>query len=155
MKPWVKGLYLSRWACGDLSGVLPWSEDENARVQVIKEETRFGHKIVEEEMKAGTAGKDGNLASCGCPIRSSPPPLPKTMPFKESQVGDLKQWLLDRYASSTFNVCTHQPLNKMTGPPLRFQMDPNVTPVAKHIPAPVPWQWREQVKKGLDADWGN
>ena len=148
----VKGLYLSRWACGDLSGVLPWSEDENARVQVIKEETRFGHKIVEEEMKAGTAGKDGNVASCGCPIRSSPPPLPETMPFKESQVGDLKQWLLDRYASSTFNVCTHQPLNKMTGPPLRFQVDPNVTPVAKHIPAPVPWHWREQVKEGLDAD---
>ena len=148
----VKGLYLSRWACGDLAGVLPWSEERNAKVQAVKEDTQLGHQMVDEETKVETVGKESRLASCGCPIRSSPPPIPRTMPFEENQVENLKQWLLERYSASTFNVCTHQPLNKMTGPPLRLQVDQSVTPVAKHIPAPVPWHWREQVKEGLDAD---
>ena len=53
---------------------------------------------------------------------------------------------------SAFNVCTHQPLPKMSGPKLKLIVDPTVTPVAKHVPAPVPCRFREKVKAGLEAD---
>ena len=46
----------------------------------------------------------------------------------------------------------HQKLNKMFGPPLKLIVDPSVEPVAKHVPAPVPWHFREKVKAELEAD---
>ena len=49
-------------------------------------------------------------------------------------------------------MCTHQKLNKMSGPPLKLIVDPILEPVAKHVPAPVPWHFREKVKAGLEAD---
>ena len=60
--------------------------------------------------------------------------------------------MLDRYAASAFKVCTHQKLNKMSGPPLKLIVDPTVEPVAKHVPALVLWHFREKVKAGLEAD---
>ena len=56
------------------------------------------------------------------------------MQFKENEVYKLEKWLLDRYTSSAFNICTHQILKKMAGPPLK------------------PWHFREQVKECLYAD---
>ena len=68
------------------------------------------------------------------------------MPSNVGEVDKLQQWLLDRYAASAFNVCTHQPLPKMSGPKLKLIVDPTVTPVAKHVPALGPWQFRKKVK---------
>ena len=48
----------------------------------------------------------------------------------------MKDWLLKRYASSTFNKCTHQLLPSMTGPPLKIHIDPNAVPVAVNTPVP-------------------
>ena len=51
-------------------------------------------------------------AKCGCHKRSlPPPPLPTTLPFPatEDNREKLQQYLLQYYASSTFNVCEHQP----------------------------------------------
>ena len=70
------------------------------------------------------------------------------------EVDKLQQWLLDRYTASVFNVCTHQPLPKMSGPKLKLIVDPMVPPVAKHVAAPVPWHLREKVKAGVKADCG-
>ena len=67
---------------------------------------------------------------CTCPIRTKPPPLPESLPFPEDQPEKLREWLLQRYASSTFNTCTHQPLPLMSGEPLRIYVDPNVKPLA-------------------------
>lgn len=145
----VTGLYLSRSACGDLAGVLPWTEDILG-VNSIGSAVGLDHE--EGEVHQADDGTESQRAPCGCPARSAPPPLPTEMPFGEEEVDKLQDWLLKRYAGSAFNVCTHQKLNKMTGPPLELKVDPTVTPVARHVPAPIPWHFKEQVKAGLEAD---
>lgn len=91
---------------------------------------------------------------CDCPKRQQPPPRPTQLPFEptDENVPRMRQWLLDRYAGSTFNRCPHQPLPMMSGPPIQIHMDPNAQPTAVHTPAPIPIHWREKVKEQLDAD---
>lgn len=96
-----------------------------------------------------------DTADCGCPRRQLPPKSPNKLPFEVKTPNDvtrLKDWLLQRYKSSTFNVCTHQNLPYMKGPPLRLSIDPNAKPVAHHTPLSVPLHWMESVKAGLDQD---
>ena len=78
---------------------------------------------------------------CSCPKRDLPPSSPASLPCDptESNLPILKQFLLDRYASSAFNVCENQAL------PLELHVDPSVKPVAVHRPAVVPIHWREAV----------
>ena len=40
----------------------------------------------------------------------------------------------------------------MSGPPLKLDVDPNVTPTAVHTPIPVPIHWQDEVKAQLDRD---
>lgn len=91
---------------------------------------------------------------CNCPPRQTPPPLPTSLPFPATEKNreKLERWLLDYYKSSTFNVCEHQKLPMMSGPPMRLLIEDNATPVAYHTPIPVPVHWQEQVKAGLDQD---
>ena len=56
------------------------------------------------------------------------------------------------YAPSCFNVCEHQPLPMMTGPPLSMTIDPDAIPKPQHHPIPVPLHWQKEVKDGLDRD---
>ena len=90
---------------------------------------------------------------CSCPTRQQPPPLPTTLPFPaEGENRDkLEKWLLQYYRSSTFNVCTHQPLPMMSGSPMSLMVG-ETKPVAHHTPIPVPIHWQEQVKADLDRD---
>ena len=92
--------------------------------------------------------------NCGCPHRQCPPPPPTSLPIgaTEEKRECLEKWLLDYYSSSSFNVCQHQPLPKMFGPPIRLMVDPDARPVAHHTPIPVPIHWQEAVKAGLDQD---
>lgn len=92
--------------------------------------------------------------SCSCSPRQSPPSRPVKLPFSpcEANNGKMRQWLLDRFSSSTFNKCRHQRLPKMSGPPIAIHIQPGVKPTAVHSPAPIPLHWKEQVKKQLDAD---
>ena len=94
------------------------------------------------------------IAECQCPPRSSLPPMPTSMPFPATKdnVKSIEQWLLDFYASSTFNVCPHHELPMMTGPPIALMVNPDATPEAVHTPFPVPLHWQEDVKAGLDRD---
>ena len=64
----------------------------------------------------------------------------------------LKNWILKRYAASAFNVCPHQKLPVMSGPPLHFDIEKGAKPIATHVPSPVPLHWQAKVKEGLDAD---
>ena len=52
------------------------------------------------------------------------------------------------------NAIHHQQLPKMSGAPLKFTMDPTAPPVTKHkhVPAAIPWNFREKVKAGLEPD---
>ena len=47
---------------------------------------------------------------CHCPERQAPPGKPTVLPFPCTPENNdrMKRWLLDRYASSTFNTCTRQ-----------------------------------------------
>ena len=98
-----------------------------------------------------------NLATselCDCPRRARPPAKPTTlpMPATEANRAALQIHLLRIYAQSTFNTCPHQPLPRMTGPPLRLMLDEDATPVAHHTPIPVAIHWQDEVKAGLDQD---
>ena len=65
------------------------------------------------------------IADCGClrrTIAPDPPGLPLEATEQNRQA--LRQYLLDHYASSTFNTCEHQPLPLMHGPPLQLHVDP-------------------------------
>ena len=66
-------------------------------------------------------------APCGCPSHEKPPPLPDKLPFPatEENVGKMKQWLLDRYASSTFNRCPHRSSTKVL-PALQQDLQSNI-----------------------------
>ena len=94
------------------------------------------------------------IASCGCLKRRPPPPKPKELPFPctKENVPKMKQWLAERYKSSTFNKCPHQVLPEMVGPPIQIHIDPDAKPVNLKTPAPVPLHWQEQVKKDLLRD---
>ena len=95
------------------------------------------------------------LAPCGCLVRTMPPDPPPAPPFPitSSNTHLIQAWLLDYYASSAFNTCTHQPLPLMTGlPPLRLLLKEGSVPHAIHTPATVPAHWTQQVRKDLEQD---
>ena len=97
---------------------------------------------------------DRHLAPCGCEVRTKPPERPHKLPFEcnESNVPRMRQWLLDRYASSTFNKCSHQQLPLMEGPPISILIDQNAKPVMYNTPATIPIHWMEDVRVKLEED---
>lgn len=94
------------------------------------------------------------IPGCGCLKRELPPGKPETLPFACSKENSdqMKEWLFERYASSTFNKCPHQILPEMEGPPIKFHIDPDAKPVIFRKPAPVPLHWQEQVEQDLLRD---
>lgn len=129
--------YLSRTACEQL-GII--SKDFPAI-----EKTQINQLSLDDR-------KDPS--QCSCPRRSKPPPIPTQVPYEpiEENREKLEQWLLQYYSASTFNVCEHQPLPKMSGPPLKLIIEENATPHAVHTPIPVPLHWKKAVKASLDRD---
>ena len=92
---------------------------------------------------------------CSCPRRSLPPEDKPVLPCEPStqNVPKLKQYILERYASSAFNCCERQKLPLMKGsPPVQLHVDPKAKPVAVHTPIQIPLHWQEAVKDGLDRD---
>ena len=91
---------------------------------------------------------------CTCPARTSTPSRPTVIPFEPTpeNVPKLKQWLLDSFASSSFNQCAHQPLPTMTGEPVKLHFKEHAEPHAVHTPIPVPHHWKQQIKDDLDRD---
>ena len=64
----------------------------------------------------------------------------------------MEEWLLHRFATSTFNTCPHRPLPCMTGPPVEIRLEDGVIPRAVHTAAPVPINSQEQVLSDLKRD---
>ena len=59
--------------------------------------------------------------------------------------------MLNRYIASDFNVCTHLPFPRISGPKFKLIVDPKITPLAEHVPTLVPWHFREKFMAWLEA----
>ena len=101
-----------------------------------------------------SAATTSHQEECRCPRRTKPPPRPTSVPFSATEANreSLQQYLLDYYRFSTFNVCEHQTLPMIDGPPMRLLIDTQATPTAHHSPIPVPLHWQDEVKADLDRD---
>ena len=139
--------FLSREACADLGVV-------SSTFPAVGEATDVTtNQNIEDYDARKLSSESGLTAPCSCPRRQLPPPRPK-LPFAATKAnrGQLRQFLIDYYKSSTFNTCDHQPLPLMDGPPMKLMIDPDAEPVAYHTPVPVPLHWQDDVKAGLDQD---
>lgn len=86
-----------------------------------------------------------------CPKRQLPPAPLTEMPFPASSenLSRLKDFLLDKFASSTFNTCENQPLSLMETPPMKLMVDLEAEHIAYHTPIPVPFTGMRQSKLDL------
>ena len=93
-------------------------------------------------------------STCNCPERAATPPLPDKLPYPatDENRARLEAWIKQYYASSAFNTCEHQPLQKLTGPPLDITFKEGAEPVAVHTPIAVAYHWKKEVKENLDRD---
>ena len=64
----------------------------------------------------------------------------------------MREWLLKRYESSTFNTCPHRPLQQMAGPPVKIHLDESAEPYACDKPSVIPVHWQQKVKDDLVRD---
>ena len=134
VSPSTEKFYLSREALVQL-GVIP------------KNFPKVGAVLESSAIEAQTA-------PCGCMARSLPPERPENLPFpaRPENCEKMKKWLGERYASSTWNKCTHQVLKGVTGPPLKLHVDPDAKPKAVHVPSAVPLHWEKQIEEQLLED---
>ena len=60
-------------------------------------------------LNLGCSTENGEEEPCVCPQRSAVPRKPSCLPFspQPKNIEKMKKWLLNRYASSTFNTCPH------------------------------------------------
>ena len=138
----VNKLFLSLEACVDI-GLVPSDFPHHTECHALPDTTT--PRVTRINLPDRT---------CDCLQRQLPPPLPSTLPFpatKENRA-KLERYLLERYKSSTFNTCEHQPLPMMSGPPMRLLIDKDATPVAIHTPSDVPIHFQDKVKAGLERD---
>ena len=105
-------------------------------------------------LTSGCGHPHDDLITCECPQRTTVPEKPKSLPFDPIPENNakMKQWLLDQYASSTFNTCPHRALPCLSGPPMEIHIDESATPKACNKPAPVPLHWQQRVYEDLLRD---
>ena len=76
-----------------------------------------------EEVSSLGPADAGCLAPCGClTLAEVPDPLLMPDTVGEVNIPILQKHILDHYTSSTFNMCSHQQLPTVTGPPLHFTL---------------------------------
>ena len=111
-------------------------------------------KVRVTTLNNAAANNEPDIAACGCLKHSPPPERPESLPFVANleNVDVMKAWLLDRFAGSTFNKCTHQPLPMLKATPIKIHIDPNAEPKPVFTAATVPLAWRDDVKAQIDQD---
>ena len=134
------GLYLSKTALVQL-GII----DQNFPCD----------KTTSTDVKASTAKAiQEDDEDCLCLPRGEPPNRPDKIPFEpvEENIPKIKNWLIEQFASSAFNTCSHQPLKQMTGEPMNIAFKDNYVPHCVNTPIEVPHYWKRKVKADLDRD---
>ncbi|RUS68757.1 hypothetical protein EGW08_023479, partial [Elysia chlorotica] len=114
----------------------------------IKEDLGVTGAVVTDVSTTGTSGTPRSTRQ----LIYIPSNLPPGLTATKNNLPALKEWLLDYYGATAFNVCEHQPLPMMTCEPLQLFVDPDVRPVDFHKPALVPKYWREKVYQDLERD---
>ena len=91
---------------------------------------------------------------CPCPPRpSTPPPRINSLPSHlTGDTQEMKNYLLQYYGATIFNICECQTLPLLPGPPLRLNVDKDAKPVACHKIQPIPLHWQEKVHRDLVRD---
>ena len=122
--------------------------DTNTSDTAHESETASTERSISNGYIASSTSYD---ATCSCPQREAAPPRPAELPFPCIPTNNerMRAWLLDRYASSTFNTCPHRVLPSMEGPPVEIHVDPATPPKACHTPAPEPLHWQQRVYDDL------
>ena len=94
------------------------------------------------------------VKTCGCLLRTTPPPRPAQLPFSPTpeNTPKMRNWLVNRFASSSFNKCPHQPLPAMPGPPMEITVDPKARAYVTRRPANTPLHWKEEISSQLKRD---
>ena len=115
------------------------------------------------------AGSDGNVDAtaeaaphppmssdepCTCPVRTPPPARPDKLPFPVTPENNAKMenWLLEEFASSTFNKCPRQHLPEMTGPPVEIHLKDGAVPYKAQTAVSVPLHWQANVREQYERD---
>ena len=157
VSPDVRGLYLSKHCLeelGCISRSFPCAGeiDRLETAAINNSNGNGGHG--NEHVRVAPSPRNGARAECGCLLRGSPPERPSVlpMPCTPDNIDRMKVWLIERYAASTFNKCTHQPLPFIKAEPIKLHVDENAKPIAHHTPSIVPLHFRDKVKEGLDGD---
>ena len=130
--------FLSREACADL-GTIPASFPAIGSCDTPAMQAAATASPSHPCTNTGVSRPDE--LPCSCPPRQPPPSTPPSLPCAPTKenLPQLKQYILDRYASSAFNHCEQQPLPLMDdSPPLRLFVDETARPLAIHTPAAVP-----------------
>ena len=156
----AKGFYLSCESMIDL-GIIPpnfpsvgSAQGHSTRASLppaVASRRRRGLRLLNAGCSSAPEGAPG---PCSCPPRTVVPERPSALPFSciPENNAKMKDWLMDRFASSTFNTCPHRPLPCMSGPPIEIHLNDDATPKAVHTPAAIPLHWQAQVQADLLRD---
>ena len=154
IKEGVNQLFLSLDAIKQLGNVSPSFPQVKEFNNISEQGPGVDGGSVLESSQGGSLVLNNRIA-CDCPKRDLSPPVPKTCPYDpvEENIPHLKQWILEYYKSSAFNVCPHQRLPLVTSsPPMKLHLKGDAQPVAIHKAATVPIHWESQVKEGIQRD---
>ena len=80
------------------------------------------------------------------------PERPSSLPYPATtkNIDNLKQHLIEKFKNTVFNNAGAFPA--METPLAHIHLKPNATPYANHVPIPVPYHWKEQVRNDLESD---
>ena len=133
--------FLSREACTDL-GIISEKFPTIGEAVIQSVDSSAITSVESQSLTSNSV-----IAPCGCPKRTAPPPPPRPpVLLTDSNRLELEKFLLEYYASSTFNTCPHQPLPHMSGPPMELMIDPDTTtPGAHHKAISVPLHYADDV----------
>ena len=94
------------------------------------------------------------IAPCKCPQRSAVPSRPSDLPFEPvpANIPKMRDWLLEHFASSTFNTCPHRPLQQMAGPPIQIHLKDDAKPKVRDTAAVIPLHWQTKVRSDIVRD---